>query len=304
MWSTFLSLLLLTNLPTALSGELVGGELVEPSRPLVAPAFSGIDLLKVTPVPAKKEQALKPIIKAKSALLMDLNSGTILFDQNAYEALPMASLTKIMTAVVILERHDLTDVITIKDNYGDIDGARVGFLHGEKFTVSDVLTAMLVRSANDAAMVLAAYDSGNVTAFVDVMNRKAVELHLKNTHFKNPVGFDDPDQYSSAYDLAILTKHALHSPVFRRIVSQDSGEIKALNSESPRRFQSTNMLLGSFLDIEGVKTGTTENAGNCLINLARHPQSRHEVLAILLNSPNRFQENKAMINWAFQNYAW
>ncbi|MBI5411735.1 D-alanyl-D-alanine carboxypeptidase [Candidatus Peregrinibacteria bacterium] len=266
--------------------------------------FDPVNLLQAPVIPVKKNEAVAPLIKAKAALLIDMDSGTALYEKNSHDPLPIASLTKIMTAVIILEAHKPDEIVTIRNNYDTIEGTRAYFRKNEKITVKDMLKAMLVNSANDAAMILAEFHSGSAEQFAVDMNKKARTLNLLNTRFKNPVGFDEDGHYSSAYDLALLTKYALKKDLFRKIVKQPSIDFTDINGNNPHRLFSTNELLGSYLGIEGVKTGTTDAAGPCLINLARNPRNNHEVLAVLLNSPDRFQENKSMIDWAFTNYSW
>lgn len=219
--------------------------------------------------------------------------------------MPIASLTKIMTALVILENHDLDEVVMIEEDYNQMEelGVRIWLHQYEKITVENLLIGLLVRSAGDAALALAAYHSGSVDAFVNEMNARAQTLHLDQTHFTNPIGLDHPDHYSSAFDLAILTKHALRYPDFRRIVRMPRAAITSTDGEITHEFESTNYLLESYLDIRGVKTGTTDEAGQSLINLAHHWNGK-EVIVVLLDSPERFQESKRLIDWAFRNFSW
>lgn len=270
---------------------------------LAPAAFSEATLLNLSPVPALKTGALRPDIEAKAALLMDYDTGLALFEKNADAEMPMASLTKIMTAILILENHSLDEVVTVPSGYGDLEGVRIWLKKGEKLIVGDLLKALLIRSAGDAAMTLAEFHGGTVKDFVSEMNERAQELNLIHTHFMNPIGLDEKEHYSSAHDLAILTKYALHFPAFREIVRLDGATISSVDGKTQHTFESTNYLLNSYLDIEGVKTGTTDEAGQSLINLARGEQGQ-EVIAVLLNSPGRFQENKSMIDWALRSYEW
>lgn len=266
-------------------------------------AFDETSLLEINLIPALKHEALQPDIEAKSALIMDYDTGLLLYEKNIHEQLPMASLTKIMTAILILEHHDLWEVVTVDSDFSSEVGVRVWLRQYEKITVGDLLKALLIPSAGDAAIALADYHSGSVEAFVAEMNERARELNLVNTHFVNPIGLDADGHYSSAFDLAILSKYALHFPAFRNIVRLDEATISSVDGKFKHAFESTNYLLNSYLDIQGVKTGTTDEAGQSLINLARNYRG-HEVIAILLNSPSRFQENKSMIDWAFRSYEW
>ncbi len=298
MFRSFITLLLLANL----TGGVYTSGLNE--RPI---AFDNSELLEVNNIPVKNVEAIQPDIEAKSALVMDLDSGVVLYEKNPYARLPMASLTKIMTAVIIMESHDLDEVVTIEDNYASMPESETGVIiwlqQNEKITVRDLLTALLVRSAGDAALALAKYHSGSTEAFVEEMNKRAREMNLTDTNFTNPVGVDKENHYSSSYDLAILTKRALRFSVFRNIVRMKDAEVSSTNGGITHSFKSTDLLLNSYLDIRGVKTGTTDEAGESVINLARNEQG-HEIIAVLLNSPDRFQENKSIIDWVFRSYKW
>jgi D-alanyl-D-alanine carboxypeptidase len=182
----------------------------------------------------------------------------------------MASLTKIMTALLILENHGLNEIVTVDSDFSGELGVRIWLRQYEKMTVGDLLKGLLIPSAGDAAVALADYHSGSVEAFVEAMNARARELNLADTHFMNPVGLDEEDHYSSAFDLAILSKYALRIPAFRNIVRMDRATVSSVDGKFHHSFDSTNYLLNSYLDIQGVKTGTTDGAGASLINLARN----------------------------------
>ncbi len=289
------SLMLLTNM-----GPTEMGTITPPAEVL---EFNEATLLEVNPVPMLKADALAPDIKAKAALLMDVSTGIILYEKNADEALPMASLTKIMTAMLILENHDLDEVVEVQSNFSELEGVKIGLHRGETMTIHNLLKALLIRSAGDAAMALAEYHSGSVENFVEEMNQRALDLDLYKTHFANPVGLDDVGHSASAKDLAVLSRYAMRLPAFRDIVKMSQATIESANGQFSYSFDSTNKLFGSYLNILGIKTGTTDEAGESLINLAKNDNG-NEVIAVLLNSPDRFQENKSMIDWAFRNYLW
>ena len=294
MFRSLISLLFVANLTT--------GDIID-NQDLVSQNFNEIELLEVHPVPKKSKQAIMPVIKAKSALLIDVDTGLVLYEKNSKAILPMASLTKIMTAIVILESHSLYEVVTVEDAHRDDEvGVRIWLYDGEKITINNLLIGLLVPSGGDSALALAEYHSGSVDKFVKEMNSKAKELGLKNTQFKNPIGLDDEGHYSSVEDLATLTKYALGFPTFRKIVNTQRASIQSVNGKIDHSFYNTNYLLNGYLDIRGVKTGTTDEAGESLINIGR--KNGHEVLTVLLNSPNRFQESKIMIDWAFSNFKW
>ena len=269
--------------------------------------FDESGLLEVQPIPFKNAQAIEPVIGAKAALVMDYDTGLVMLSKNIYDPLPMASLTKIMTASIILESHKLDEVVTIDESYGAMaeedTGVKMWLQKYEKITVGDLLMGLLIPSAGDAALALAKYHSGSVEKFVEEMNKKAEILNLKNTHFVNPIGLDAEGHYSSARDLAILTKYALRNKDFRRIVRISAASVTSTDGRITHQLAGTNYLLNSYLDIRGVKTGTTDAAGECLINLARS-ESGHDIIVVLLNSPDRFQENKGIIDWVFHNFSW
>lgn len=256
-------------------------------------------------IPVKDPNAIKPVAEAKGILLMDVDTGIVMFEKNLDQRLPMASLTKIMTAVIILDSHSLDEVVTVEDNFNNMGelGVRMWLQQYEKITVGDLLIGLLVPSAGDAAIALATYHSGSVKDFINEMNEKAKILNLRNTHFTNPIGLDENEHYSSAYDLAILTKYALRNKDFRRIVRIQNATVTSVSGVIEHKLEGTDELLNSYLDIRGVKTGTTDAAGQSLISLARNSNGK-EVIVVLLNSPDRFQESKEIIDWGFRNFKW
>lgn len=264
---------------------------------------SQADLIDVQPIPHLQKNRVAPQIEAKAALLVDNATGLVLYEKNPQQPLPMASLTKIMTAILILEHHELDEVVTVSSNYSDLEGVKINVHQGEQMTVDSLLKALLLPSAGDAAMALAEYHSGSVAAFVEEMNQRAKALNLTHTYFKNPVGLDEEGHLSTAGDLVQLARYAMHFPAFRSIVKQSNTTIESIDGHFSYGLTNTNHLLGSYLNVLGIKTGTTDEAGESLINLARNDQG-HEVLSVLLNSPDRFQESKSMLDWAFRSYLW
>lgn len=262
-------------------------------------------IISVAPVPIQINDFSLPDIHAKSALVMDQLSGTVLYKKNIHTRLPMASLTKIMTAIIILEENDIQDTVTINFHSRDIEGAKMHLLKYETISVQNLLYGLLIASANDAANALAQYNAQTHDAFVEKMNRKAHDLGLYDTHFTNPVGFDDEQNlhYSTAHDLAFLTLYALKKPFFRDTVKITHRTVSSQNGKISHTLKNTNKLLQSYLPFEGVKTGTTDAAGQCLITL--HPISKHtRILTVMLNSEDRFQETKLLIENILKNYNW
>ncbi len=244
-------------------------------------------------------------LQVKAAAAMDLASGQIFWEQNAQTALPMASLTKIMTAVVTLENNpDLNKWVTVPDEAIDTPGNKVWFYQYEKFKLRDLLAAALIKSGNDAARALAIITAGSEEKFAQKMNTKAAVLGLKNTHFMNATGLDDDFHFSTAHDLLILTKYALQNPVFREIVGTNSLGIWSWDGVK-RELYTTNKMMTDREpgDVWGVKTGTTKNAGQCLITL-RRDAAGHEILGVVLAANNRWLQMRRLTDWIWAKARW
>lgn len=238
---------------------------------------------------------------AKASLIYDLDSNIFLYKKNSDRELPIASLTKVMTAVVILEHHQLSETMTIPELPNlDADSQRLGLKSGQQFKLAEAMPAMLIYSANDMAEALAIWDSGSVDNFTRKMNDFAKKWGMKNSHFVNPSGLDANSHYSSAEDLLILTSIALQNSDFATIVNTSHYTVTSLDNQK-YNLTSTNQLL-KLPTIYGVKTGQTVEAGQCLIAYYKDPTKR--LISIVLNSPDRFQDSKNMLDWAANNYTW
>lgn len=257
---------------------------------------------QVATIPVKKPENIAPVIHASSAIAVDMDSGEILYEKNPHQPRELASLTKIMTATIVTEENNLNDVVTISGKAAAISGSRMWLYSGEKIKVENLLYGLLVHSANDAAIALAEYNSENEEAFVKKMNKKAKELHLVNTHYANPVGFDDPNNYSSAYDLSILGKYAYHKQFIRHATSLDKIEVKSESGGIKHNLETTNEVLNNYLGFKGLKTGLTDQAGECFLGIAE--KDGHKILTVVLNSPDRFKESKILADWVFRSYTW
>ncbi len=242
---------------------------------------------------------------AASAILVGAASGEILYAHGARERRAPASLTKVMTAVVVLERARLTDQVTVGPHAREAGGHGLGLRPGQRLSVQDLLSALLVVSANDAAVALAEHVGRSVPGFADLMNAKAQALGLRDSHFRNPHGLDAPDHYSTAYDLAILTRYALQSPTFAQIVRARHAVI-TLKGPAKRRgrpalarrvLRSHNRLLTAFEGADGVKTGFTSEAGRCLVASALREGQR--LIAVLLNDPRRWEDAASLLEYGF-----
>ena len=237
--------------------------------------------------------ANRPVIKATALYLVELKSGRILLEKNATRRLPPASLTKIMKELVALESAPLQEVVKI-DRRALVHPSSLKFQPGEEFLLRDLVTAMLVASANDACEAVAWHIGGDTDRFVEMMNERAGKLRLKNTHFANPCGFDAPGHYSTAADLAKLTEQALQEPIFSMMVRTIVRDIASVDGKRQVSLHSTNELLLD-PDVNGVKTGYTSKAGRCLI--ASMFKDGHRLLLVGLNVRDRWDQATRLLQY-------
>ena len=242
----------------------------------------------------------KPVIGASAAILYEPKSKTILFSKKAETERAPASTTKIMTAILTLERCALDEVVTISRKASRVGGSQVGLKEGEKHSVEELLWSLLLVSGNDAAIALAEHIAGSVEKFAIYMNTRARELGCQNTNFVNPHGLSAPGHYSSVYDLALITAHALQYPFFQEMVSAKEKEIPWSQSWD-RYLKNTNKLLWILEGADGVKTGTTNLAGACLVSSAS--KDGRQLIAVVLNSRDRWVESARLLKWGFDNFA-
>lgn len=222
-------------------------------------------------------------VSARAAVVIDADTGKTLFEQNADSRLPMASTTKIMTALVALGEGDLDRVYTVKPEYAAVEGSSMYLKAGETLSLQDTLYGLMLASGNDAAVAIAG-ECGGMTAFVGKMNAKAAELGLTDTHFDNPNGLPSDTHYTTAHELAKITAAALKDPVFRQIVSTKSCTV------SGHALSNHNRLLSMYDGAIGVKTGFTRAAGRCLVSAAE--RSGRTIIAVTLNDPNDWNDHR------------
>ncbi|HLZ35090.1 MAG TPA: D-alanyl-D-alanine carboxypeptidase family protein [Nitrospira sp.] len=235
----------------------------------------------------------RPVIKATALYLVELKSGRVLLEKNATRRLPPASLTKIMTALVALDTAPLQQVVKI-DSRALFHQSSLKLQAGEEFLLRDLLTAMLVASANDACEAVARHIGGDDKQFVALMNERAGKLGLKNTHFANPCGFDAPGHYSTVVDLAKLTEQALRVPEISMMVRTVTRDIATVDGTRRLSLNSTNELLLD-PDVTGVKTGYTSKAGRCLI--ASMFKDGHRLLLVGLNVRDRWEQATKLLRY-------
>jgi D-alanyl-D-alanine carboxypeptidase (penicillin-binding protein 5/6) len=241
-----------------------------------------------------------PDVGMKAGILV-APDGRVLWGREIDERRAMASTTKIMTAVVTLETADLTDEVTVTRRAAQVGESEADIRAGERYTVEELLEALLVKSGNDASVALAEHVGGLQDAFVESMNDKAVELGLTDTRFANPHGLDEFGHYTTADDLAVLSRYAMANEEFRRIVGLEETTIDGGKGE--RTLESSNLLLGRYEGATGVKTGWTGRAGYCLVATAERAPS--ELTAIVLGAENestRFEQAEELLDWGFANY--
>ncbi len=236
----------------------------------------------------------RPRVKASAVYLKEMKSGQVLLQKNATQRLPPASLTKIMTALVALERATPQQVVSIDSRAVVKRPPRLKLKPREEFLHNDLLAAMLVTSANDACQAVAYHIAGEMPLFVDMMNTRAKALELSGTHFANPCGFDAPDHYSTAVDLAKLAEEAMATPTFAMMVRTLERDITSLNGQHQVHLSSTNQLLLD-PDVTGIKTGFTSKAGRCLI--ASMYKNGHHLLFVGLNVKNRWEQAEQLLQY-------
>lgn len=232
-------------------------------------------------------------LSAHSAIVLDGVTGECLFAQNADEQLPMASTTKIMTAITAIEMGNIDRVYTVKKEYTGVEGSSMYLRAGERISLRDTLYGLMLMSGNDAAVAIAG-ECGGQEAFVDAMNAKAEELQLYHTHFENPNGLDGETHYTTARELAKLTAYAMRNETFREIVSTASCTVAG------RRMTNHNKMLRLYDGAVGVKTGFTKRAGRCLVSAAE--RDGRLLIAVTLNAPDDWNDHMSMLSAAFDRF--
>lgn len=234
---------------------------------------------------------------AKAAILINGDTGEVIYSQNATERLPMASTTKIMTALLLCEHGELDREITVSAEMLRVEGSSMGLLAGDRVTLRGLLYGMMLPSGNDAANVTAYTLGKTVDGFVKMMNDRARELGLKNTHFETPSGLDGDEHYTSAQDLATLARVAMENKDFYEAASSPSVTLEYGNPPYRRSLSNHNRLLKTFEGAVGVKTGFTKKSGRCLISAAK--RDGKYVIAVTLSSPDDWADHKALLEYGF-----
>ncbi|MBC5625419.1 D-alanyl-D-alanine carboxypeptidase [Clostridium sp. NSJ-49] len=237
-------------------------------------------------------------VNARNAIAIDGTTRQILYEQNCYEVVPMASTTKILTALVALNEGDLDRELTVTKNAASIRGSKVGYKAGETIKLRELLYGLMLKSGNDAAITIAEGLGGSIENFSKIMNHYATSLGLTTSHFETPHGLDSQKHYSSAYDLAILTAKAMENDTFKEICGE-----KLITQDKynfTREYQNINKILWKIPDANGVKTGYTGGAGKCLVSSVKH--EGRNIIIVVLNCSDRWNVTEKIFNYVCTNY--
>ncbi|MBA4495651.1 D-alanyl-D-alanine carboxypeptidase family protein [Paenactinomyces guangxiensis] len=237
---------------------------------------------------------------AQSAILMDAVSGRVLYEKEADKEMLIASLTKIMTAIVAIENGKMDELVTVGPNAVGVEGSSIYLKLGERVPLSTLLYGLMLRSGNDAAVAIAEYIGGSVEGFAYMMNEKAEYLGLQHTHFVNPHGLDAKNHYSSARDLAILTAYAMKNPIFREIVKTEVKVVSWPGEKWHRKFYNKNKMLRFYQWADGVKTGYTKKAKRTLVSSASKEGT--QLITVTLNDGDDWRDSMMMLEYGFQHY--
>ncbi len=238
--------------------------------------------------------------EARSAILIEAKTGRVLYEQNAHEALPMASTTKIMTALVALENGNLDDPVTAGKNAYGVPGTSIYLSLGEQLTLEEMLYGLMLASGNDAAVAIAEHIGGSVEEFCRMMTKRAAEIGCENTVFSTPHGLPAEGHHTTAWDLALITREAMKNPAFREIVSTQRASLPWADHEYGRVLTNKNKLLSTYAGALGVKTGYTRAAGRCLVFAAE--RDGLSLIGAVLNCPDWFDEAAALLDRGFENW--
>lgn len=266
--------------------------------PVIEGEVAGVS--KQTVVSLDSAQIATPSVTAVGVYALDIDLMEPLYQKNIHAELPMASTTKIMTALVAKDYYQSGQILTVPAQ-ARVGGSSMDLLTGEQMTFRSLLYGMMLNSGNDAAFTLALNYPGGLDNFVAQMNIKAQEMGLKNTHFQNPAGFDNPIHYTSAYDMAHIAKVFSEDALLAKIVATKDTSVVSFDKSQYHQLHNLNVLLGQD-GVVGIKTGKTEASGENLVTLVE--RDNHRILIVLLNSVDRFGETKKVIDWIFSNYTW
>ncbi len=236
---------------------------------------------------------------SKSEIVIDANSGRILYQHGAEQKMPMASTTKILTCITAIENKDVNEIVTVKNKTCNVEGSSIYLKEGEKYTLKSLLYGLMLRSGNDAAETIADYIGGRDN-FIALMNQTAKKCGANNSNFINPHGLHDENHYTTASDLAKITAYALKNPLFCEIVSSKKITVEELTSSTKKVYYNKNKILNLYEGAIGVKTGYTKIAGRCLVSGA--DKNGIKAVCVVLNSPQMFERSMELMNTCYKEY--
>ncbi len=241
-------------------------------------------------------------ISAEAAVLLDWNSGRILYARNAHLPRPMASITKVMTAALALEAGNLNDVVVASPRAAATGGSSIWLEEGEEKTLEELLYGLMLRSGNDAAVAIAEHIAGNESSFAESMTRRAQELGARNTSFRNPHGLHHEEHYTTAYDYARIAAHAMGISKFKEIIATEHTIISWPGHPWERHLYNQNKLLELYPGAEGIKTGWTTPAGRCFVGAAT--RERRRLIVVLLNAPSMWEDTVALLDYGYSSFSY
>ena len=254
--------------------------------------FTLMYMLNIPLANPKTVEESKFRVNAHHAIAMDRESKQVLFEQDAYDLVPMASTTKILTALITIERGNLDEKFTVSKNAASIRGSKVGYKAGEEITIRELLYGLMYKSGNDAAITLAEGIGGSIEGFAKIMNHYGSSIGILDSHFESPHGLDSSDHYSSAYDLALLTAKGMEYDTFREIVG--TKEIRKDKYNFTRDYNNINKILWKIPGANGVKTGYTGQAGKCLVSSVNCDGK--DLIIVVLDCPDRWNVTEKIYN--------
>lgn len=269
-------------------------------RPLKRFILAFIVFIMICGVIVSSKSGFASAQTGESEIVMESISNRVLYGKNISQKMFMASTTKILTAITIIENCNVNDVVTVTADTVGAEGSSIYLEAGEKLTVKDLLYGLMLRSGNDCAETLAVYCSGNIKNFAELMNKTAGKIGAKNSNFMNPHGLHDDNHYTTAYDLALISCYAIKNKIFKEIVSTKSTVIPFSTRNCKRKLINKNKMLGRVEGCTGIKTGYTKKAGRCLVTSCE--RNGMEVVCVVLNCSPMWEVSENLINSAFNEY--
>ena len=257
------------------------------------------------PVPVKVRDAAPPQIGAVAAIVVDQQSGAVLYAKNEHLDRSPASITKIITAIVALERGKLDDVVKVSYDATElVDSTLMGLYPNDQLTLRDLLYGLMLPSGNDAALAIANHIAGSKRAFAEMMNKRMGDLGLRDSQFVNPHGLDARGHFTSAYDMAMISRYGMRNDTFRQLASARSYNVSLVRQGETLRYPiyNLNRLLTSYTGGDGIKVGYTEDAGHTIVGSAT--RDGHGIIAAVLGSENLWIDTPPLLDYAFKNYSW